>query len=94
VALSALLLRIDASSVSTGGLILGAFFLATEYPTTPVTKSGRFMFGIGCGVLSIIYGHFGDYFVGICYSILLMNCFTPLIDRYTKPKPLMEGSHD
>ncbi|MDI6859564.1 MAG: RnfABCDGE type electron transport complex subunit D [Methanocellales archaeon] len=85
VALLASLLRIDASSIFTGGLILGAFFLATDHSTTPVTKNGRFIFGAGCATLIIIYGHFGNYFEGICYSILLMNCFTPLIDRYTKP---------
>ncbi len=87
VALSALLLRIDLSSIFTGVLVLGVFFLATDHSTTPVTKNGRFIFGAGCGALIIIYGQFGGYFEGICYSILLMNCFTALIDRYTVPDP-------
>ncbi|MDD2666557.1 MAG: RnfABCDGE type electron transport complex subunit D [Methanocellales archaeon] len=87
VALSALLLRIDLSSIFTGVLILGVFFLATDHSTTPVTKIGRFIFGAGCGALIIIYGQFGSYFEGICYSILLMNCFTALIDKYTAPNP-------
>ncbi len=87
IALSVLLLRINLSSIFTGALILGVFFLATDHSTTPVTKIGRFIFGAGCGALIIIYGQFGDYFEGICYSILLMNCFAPLIDRYTAPDP-------
>ncbi|MDD2777768.1 MAG: RnfABCDGE type electron transport complex subunit D [Methanocellales archaeon] len=86
-ALFALLLRIDLSSIFTGVLILGVFFLATDHSTTPVTKIGRFIFGAGCGALIIIYGQFGNYFEGICYSILLMNCFTALIDLYTVPNP-------
>lgn len=87
VALSALLLRIDFSSIFTGVLVLGVFFLATDHSTTPVTKNGRFIFGASCGILIIIYGQFGGYFEGICYSILLMNCFTALIDKYTSPDP-------
>ncbi|NYT00603.1 MAG: RnfABCDGE type electron transport complex subunit D [Methanocellales archaeon] len=87
VALSALLLRINFSSIFTGVLVLGIFFLATDNSTTPVTKIGRFIFGSCCGALIIIYGQFGGYFEGVCYSILLMNCFTALIDRYTVPDP-------
>ncbi len=87
IVLSALLLNIDFSSIFIGVLVLGAFFLATDHSTTPVTKIGRFIFGASCGILVIIYGQFGGYFEGICYSILLMNCFTALIDRYTAPDP-------
>ncbi|MFC1787383.1 RnfABCDGE type electron transport complex subunit D [Halobacteriota archaeon] len=87
IVLSALLLQINFSSIFTGVLILGIFFLATDNSTTPVTKIGRFIFGAGCGALIIIYGQFGGYFEGVCYSILLMNCFTSLIDRYTVPDP-------
>lgn len=70
-----------------GGLILGAFFMATDYTTTPITKSGRIIFGIGCGVITILIRLFGGYPEGVSYSILFMNAMTPLIDRWTIPKP-------
>lgn len=67
-----------------GGLILGAFFMATDWVTSPITKKGRIIFGIGCGLLTVIIRLKGGYPEGVCYSILLMNILTPLIDRYTK----------
>lgn len=70
-----------------GGLILGAFFMATDYTTTPITKTGRIIFGIGCGVITILIRLFGGYPEGVSYSILFMNAMTPLIDRWTIPKP-------
>jgi electron transport complex protein RnfD len=70
-----------------GGLILGAFFMATDYVTTPITAKGRLIFGIGCGVLTVLIRLFGALPEGVAFSILLMNAFTPLIDRYTKTKP-------
>jgi len=69
-----------------GGLILGAFFMATDMVTTPVTFKGRIFFGIGCGVLTVVIRLWGGYPEGVSYSILLMNLTTPLLDRYTKPK--------
>ena len=69
-----------------GGLILGAFFMATDYSTTPLTKKGRIVFGIGCGVLTVVIRMVGGYPEGVSYSILLMNVFTPLIDMLTMPK--------
>jgi electron transport complex protein RnfD len=69
-----------------GGLILGAFFMATDYTTTPVTKLGRWIFGIGCGVLTVLIRLWGGYPEGVSYSILLMNLTTPLLDRFTQPK--------
>ena len=69
-----------------GGLMLGAFFMATDYVTSPLTHKGKFVFGIGCGLLTIIIRVFGGINEGVMYSILLMNAFTPLIDRYTQPK--------
>ena len=69
-----------------GGLMLGAFFMATDYVTTPVTKTGRLIFGIGCGILTVLIRRFGGYPEGVCYSILLMNALTPLIDSMTKPR--------
>lgn len=69
-----------------GGLILGAFFMATDYTTTPMTKNGRIAFGIGCGVLTVVIRLVGGYPEGVSYSILFMNVMTPLIDKLTKPK--------
>lgn len=69
-----------------GGLVLGAFFMATDWVTSPITKRGKIIFGLGCGLLTVIIRLKGGYPEGVCYSILLMNCATPLIDRYTKPK--------
>ena len=66
--------------------MLGAFFMATDYTTTPITKNGRIIFGIGCGLLTIVIRLVGGYPEGVSYSILLMNVFTPLIDRLTMPK--------
>ena len=71
-----------------GGLILGAFFMATDYVTTPVTKTGKVIFGIGCGVITCVIRFFGSYPEGVSFSILLMNILTPYIDMITKTKPL------
>ena len=72
-------------SVFGGGLMLGAFFMATDYATSPVTKKGQLIFGIGCGLFTVFIRYFGSYNEGVCYSIMVMNCFTALIDKYTKP---------
>ena len=69
-----------------GGLMLGAFFMATDMVTSPVTPKGCWVFGIGAGVLVIIIRLFGGVPEGVMYSILFMNAITPLINRYTKPK--------
>ncbi len=68
-----------------GGLMLGALFMATDPATTPITKKGRYMFGVGCGILVVIIRNWGGLPEGVMYSILLMNAFTPLINRYTIP---------
>ena len=68
-----------------GGLILGAFFMATDYVTSPVTHKGMLIFGMGCGLLTIIIRLFGGYPEGVSFAILLMNLVTPIIDRYVKP---------
>ncbi len=68
-----------------GGVILGGFFMITDMVTTPVTKKGRIIFGIGAGLLTMVIRRWGGYPEGCSYSILLMNLCTPLIDRYTKP---------
>lgn len=67
-----------------GGLLLGAFFMATDWVTSPITKRGRIIFGVGCGLLVVLIRLKGGYPEGVAYAILLMNVVTPLIDRYTK----------
>lgn len=74
-------------SMLAGGLILGAFYMATDYVTTPVTPSGRWLFGLAAGVLVVIIRVWGGLPEGVMYAILLMNAFTPLINRFTRPKP-------
>jgi len=69
-----------------GGLMLGAFFMATDMVTSPITPKGSWIFGIGCGVILVIIRLFGGLPEGVMYSILLMNAVTPLINRYTRPK--------
>jgi electron transport complex protein RnfD len=69
-----------------GGLILGAFFMATDMVTTPVTRSGLLLFGLGCGVLTVAIRKFGGYPEGVAFSILIMNAVTPLINRATRPR--------
>ncbi|MDR2578421.1 MAG: RnfABCDGE type electron transport complex subunit D [Chitinispirillales bacterium] len=68
-----------------GGLFLGAFFMATDPVTSPITPRGRLLFGLGCGVLTFVIRKYGGYPEGVSYSIILMNLMVPLIDRYTKP---------
>ncbi|MEC4686100.1 MAG: RnfABCDGE type electron transport complex subunit D [Nitrospirota bacterium] len=69
-----------------GGLILGAFFMATDYVTCPSTRTGQIIFGIGCGLLAILIRLKAGYPEGVMFAILLMNCFSPLIDRNMKSK--------
>ena len=73
-------------AVLTGGAILGAFYMATDMVTTPVSARGMLIFGVGCGVLTVLIRLFGGYPEGVSFAILLMNAATPLIDRYTKPR--------
>ena len=68
-----------------GGLMLGAFFMATDYATSPVTKKGQVIFGVGCGLFTVMIRYFGSYNEGVCYSIMVMNLFVALIDKHTKP---------
>lgn len=71
-----------------GGLILGAFFMATDYATTPLTTKGKIIFGVGCGLITFAIRQFASMPEGVSFSILVMNCLTPLIDRFTAPKAL------
>ena len=74
--------------VLAGGLLLGAFFMATDYSTTPITEKGRIIFGIGCGIITFVIRNYGGYPEGVSFSILLMNVLTPYIDRLTMSKPV------
>jgi len=69
-----------------GGLMLGAFFMATDYTTSPLTKKGRVIYAVGCGLMTVIIRLWGGYPEGVSYSILFMNVMTPLIDKITMPK--------
>jgi len=74
--------------VLAGGLMLGAFFMASDYATSPLVNNGKIIFAVGCGLLTVLIRLFGGMPEGVAFSILLMNAFTPLIDRYVVPKPL------
>ena len=73
-------------SLLSGGLILGAVFMATDYSTSPVNPAGQWIFGAGCGILTVIIRYFGAYPEGASYAIILMNCLTWLIDKGTRPR--------
>jgi len=75
-------LNFTAYNVCIGGVILGAFFMATDYVTTPVTGKGRAIFGVGCGIITFMIRRFGAHTDGVTYAILIMNIATPLIDKY------------
>lgn len=71
----------------TGGLLIGAFFMATDYTTAPLTAKGKIIFGLGCGIFTFIIRNFAGYPEGVSFSILLMNLLTPHIDRLTGTVP-------
>ncbi len=73
-------------AILSGGLFLGAFFMASDMVTSPISNRGQIIFAVGAGLLVVIIRSFGGYPEGVSFSILLMNSVTPLIDRYTKPK--------
>ena len=72
--------------ICAGGLMLGAFFMATDYTTSPMTRKGQLIFGLGCGVLTTIIRLYGGYTEGVSYSILIMSLFVPFIDKFTAPR--------
>jgi electron transport complex protein RnfD len=74
-----------------GGLILGAFFMATDYSSSPATKWGKIIFGIGCGLVTVLIRFWGNFPEGVSFSILLMNILTPYIEKLTRAKPLVGG---
>lgn len=73
-----------------GGLMLGAFFMATDYATSPVTGIGKLIMGVGCGILLFVIRAYASYPEGCSFAILFMNVVTPLIDKFTAPKPFGE----
>ena len=73
-------------NVLSGGLLLGAIFMATDYCTSPVTPKGQMIFGVGCGLLTVLIRYFGGYPEGVSFAILIMNCCTWLIDQHTAPR--------
>ncbi len=83
-----LLIGVDPlKAVLSGGLLLGAFFMATDYVTSPTFKWGKLIFGIGCGVITVVIRNFAALPEGVSYAILVMNLLVPHINTFTKPKP-------
>ncbi len=74
------------STILTGGIMLGACFMATDMVTSPMAKSGQLIFGFGCGLLTIVIRNWGAYPEGVSFAILIMNSVTPLLNRWCKPK--------
>ena len=73
-------------SLLSGGVMLGAIFMATDYATSPATAAGQLLYGVGCGALTVIFRYFGLFPEGVTYAILLMNALVWAIDRYTAPR--------
>ncbi len=74
-----------------GGLMLGAIFMATDYTTSPMTKNGQILFAVGCGALTVIIRLYSAYPEGVSFAILIMNAFVPLIDKYARPRFYGQG---
>ncbi len=81
------LLKDDLSYVITGAYLFGVLFIATDSVTMPITKKGRIIYGIACGVLTVIYGYYASYVTGTFYALMLANCIVPYIEIKTLPKP-------
>jgi len=77
--------------VLAGGLLLGAFFMATDYATSPISPAGKIIFGVGCGFLTVMIRFYSGYPEGVSYAILIMNLFVPLIDKYIRPRVYGKG---
>ena len=72
--------------ITSGGILLGSIFMATDYVTSPMTKAGQLIFGVGIGVITVVIRLFGSYPEGVSFAILIMNAVVPLINRYIRPK--------
>jgi electron transport complex protein RnfD len=77
--------------VLSGGLMMGAFFMATDYATSPITPKGKIIMGMGCGFLTVLIRFYGGYPEGVSYAIIIMNLFVPLIDKYIRPRVFGKG---
>jgi electron transport complex protein RnfD len=84
--LSLILGRNPLFDVLSGGAVLGAFFMATDMVTSPTTRTGRWVFGAACGLLTALIRAYGGFPEGVCYAILFMNCLNPLIEQYIRPR--------
>jgi electron transport complex protein RnfD len=73
-------------SLLSGGVMLGAIFMATDYATSPATPVGQWIFGVGCGALTVLFRYYGIFPEGVTYAILIMNALVWVIDRYTAPR--------
>lgn len=80
-----------ACELCTGGLMLGAFFMATDYVTSPITKNGQIVFGILLGLLTGLFRFFGNNAEGVSYAIIIANLLVPLIEKVTMPRPFGKG---
>lgn len=69
-----------------GGLLLGAFFMATDYTTSPMSENGKIIFAVGCGILTFVIRQYSSYPEGVSFAILIMNAFVPMIDKYAHPR--------
>jgi len=76
--------------IISGGVMLGAFFMATDYVTSPMVKRAQLIFGIGCGLITVVIRLFGSYPEGVAFAILIMNAFVPILDNYMRPKSFGE----
>ena len=74
--------------IMSGGLVFGAVFMATDYVTTPITRTGKMVFALGCGLITFLIRYFGSYPEGVSFSILLMNILSPYIEKWTMKRPL------
>ncbi len=79
--------------VLAGGLLIGAFFMATDYTTSPMTRKGMIIYAVGCGALTMLFRLYTNMPEGVSYAILLMNVTVPMIDRYTNPRRFGGGAH-
>jgi electron transport complex protein RnfD len=86
-AMSLLTGRDPIAQVLSGGLLLGAFFMATDYTTSPVNFKGQVIFAIGCGLITSVIRLFGSLPEGVSFSIIIMNILVPQIEKFTTPKP-------
>ncbi len=75
------------TQIMSGGLFLGAFFMATDYSSSPLYNKGKVLFAVGCGVITVLIRLYGGYPEGVGFAILIMNAFVPLLDKYFRPKP-------